>query len=143
VLAEADLACCDKEEREAGLGFCVDGSSTTLFGRGPPCLGGIFKKSSEFRASGLLGRGLGTGLLGRGLGAGLEGWRLRIGGTERGGVGSNLDDLRVAGSSSSKTVAWVIALMGRKTPVLFLGWVAWGCAGHPSSSAVPLMASPI
>jgi hypothetical protein len=134
VLAEADLACCDKEEREAGLGFCVDGSSTILFGRGPPCLGGMFKKSSEFRASGLLGRGSGTGLIGRGLGtgllgrgllgAGLEGWRLRIGGTERGGVGSNLDDLRVAGSSSSKTVAWVIALMGRKTAVLFLDWVA-------------------
>jgi hypothetical protein len=45
----------------------------------------------------------------------LDGWRLRIGATGTGGVGSNADDLRRAVvSSSSNTVSCVIVLTGLK-----------------------------
>lgn len=74
-----------------------------------------------------------------------EGWRLRIGTIGTGGVGRSLEDRRrVAISSSSKTVASVRVLTGRKcSSVTFcLGWlVDLAGAGQPSSSA--LMATPI
>ncbi len=74
-----------------------------------------------------------------------EGWRLRTGMIGTGGVGRSLEDRRRAAiSSSSKTVASVRVLIGRKcSSVTFcLGWFDdLAGAGQPSSSA--LIARPI
>jgi hypothetical protein len=88
------------------------------------------RNSSERRPAGPVGRVVVN------VGIVLEGWKARIGGIGTGGVGSNIEDRRRAGSSSSsKTVSCVIALTGRKGTLSCDGFLAGACSCLTASGA--------